>query len=144
MDVRQDTTLCDRDVSQKLVQFLIVSDGELEMTRDDTSLLVVAGGVTSQFEDFGRKVLKDGRKVDRGTSTDTLSVVALSEKTVNTTDWECETSLGRSGLRVLGAAGLSSGFASSHFDELFGVSSGSGFTVVFSAFWLYIKIHGNG
>lgn len=28
------------------------------------------------------------------TSTDTLSVVALAEKTVNTTDWECETGLG--------------------------------------------------
>lgn len=31
----------------------------------------------------------------RLTSTDTLSVVALAEETVDTTDWECETSLGR-------------------------------------------------
>ena len=34
----------------------------------------------------------------RSTSTDTLSVVALSQETVDTTDGELETSLGRSGL----------------------------------------------
>jgi hypothetical protein len=28
------------------------------------------------------------------TSTNTLSVVALAEKSVDTTDWECETGLG--------------------------------------------------
>jgi len=94
VNVGQDTTLCDCDVSEKLVQFLIVADGELEMTGDDTGLLVIAGGVTSQLEDFGREVLKDGSEVDGSTSTNTLSVVTLSEKTVDTTNWECETSLG--------------------------------------------------
>jgi hypothetical protein len=54
-------------VSEKLVQFLIVADGELEMARDDTGLLVVAGSVTGQFEDFGRKVFKDSCEVDGGT-----------------------------------------------------------------------------
>jgi hypothetical protein len=67
VNVWQDTTLCDCDVSQKLVQFLIVSDGELEMAGNDTGLLVVTGGVTSQFEDFGSEVLKDGSEVDGGT-----------------------------------------------------------------------------
>ena len=67
MNVGQDTTLGDGDVSEKLVQFLIVTDGELEMTRDDTGLLVIASGVTSQLEDFGRKVLKNSSEVDGGT-----------------------------------------------------------------------------
>jgi hypothetical protein len=67
VNVRQDTTLRDCDVSEKLVQFLIVADGELEMARDDTGLLVVAGSVTGQFEDFGRKVFKDSCEVDGGT-----------------------------------------------------------------------------
>ena len=67
MNVGQDTTLCDCDVSEKLVQFLIVADGELEMTRDDTGLLVVASGVTGQLEDFGREVLKDSCEVDGST-----------------------------------------------------------------------------
>ena len=47
VNVWEDTTLCDGDVSQKLVQLLIVADGELEVTWDDTSLLVVAGSVSS-------------------------------------------------------------------------------------------------
>ena len=47
MNVGEDTPLSDGDVTEELVQFLIVADGELEMTGDDTGLLVVAGGVTS-------------------------------------------------------------------------------------------------
>ena len=67
MNVGQDTTLGDCDVSEKLVQFLIVADGQLEMTGDDTGLLVVTGGVTSQLEDFSSEVLKDGSEVDGST-----------------------------------------------------------------------------
>ena len=36
VDVGEDTTLGNSDVTQKLVQFLIVADGELKVTRDDT------------------------------------------------------------------------------------------------------------
>lgn len=93
MNVGQDTTLGDCDVTQELVQFLVVADGELEMTRDDTGLLVVASSIAGQLKDFSCEVLEDGSQVDWGTSTDTLSIVALSEETVDTTDWECETSL---------------------------------------------------
>jgi hypothetical protein len=67
VNVGQDTTLCDCDVSEKLVQFLIVADGELEMTRDNTGLLVIAGSVTSQLEDFGREVFENSCEVDGGT-----------------------------------------------------------------------------
>jgi hypothetical protein len=95
VNVGEDTTLGNGDVSEKLVQLLVVPDGELEMTRDDTGLLVVAGSVASQLEDFGREVLKDGSEVDGSTGTDTLSIVALAEETVDTTDGEGETGLGR-------------------------------------------------
>ena len=54
VNVGEDTTLGDGDVTQKFVQLLVVSDRELEMTRDDTSLLVVASGVSGQLEDLGR------------------------------------------------------------------------------------------
>ena len=64
------------------------------MTWDDTGLLVVTGGVTCQLEDFGGKVLENGSEVDWCTSSDTLSVVALLQKTVDTSDWESETGLG--------------------------------------------------
>ena len=42
----------------------VVSDGELEVTRHDTVLLVIAGGVASEFEDLGSEVFKDGGEVD--------------------------------------------------------------------------------
>ncbi len=64
VNVGQDTTLCDCNVSQELVQFLIVSDGELEMTRDDTGLLVVTSSIAGQFEDFSCEILENGCEVD--------------------------------------------------------------------------------
>lgn len=95
MNVREDTTLGDGDVAQKLVQLLIVTDGELKVTGDDTGLLVVTGGVTCQFQDFCGKVFEDRSEVDGGTSTNTLGVVTLAEQTVDTSNRERETGLGR-------------------------------------------------
>ena len=77
MDVGQNTTLGDGDVSEELVQLLIVADGELKVTGDDTRLLVVAGSVASKLKNFGSEVLENGSEVDGSTGTDTLSVVAL-------------------------------------------------------------------
>jgi hypothetical protein len=133
VNVGQDTTLGDCDVAEQLVQFLIVADGELEMTGDDTGLLVVASSVASQLKDFSGEVLKDSSQVHGGTGTNTLSVVALAEQTVNTADGECQTSLGRTAkttvrdrrvnatrfdlrLGALGARGLATGFAASHLE----------------------------
>lgn len=101
VNVGQNTTLGDGDVAEKLVQLLIVADGELEMTGDDTGLLVVAGSVTGQLEDFGSQVLEDGSEIHGGTGTDTLSVVALAQETVDTTDGEGEAGLGRTAKTAL-------------------------------------------
>ena len=73
----------------------VVSDGELEVTRHDTVLLVITGGVASEFENLSCEVFEDGSEVDGSTGTDTLGVVALAEQTVDTTNGECESSLGR-------------------------------------------------
>jgi hypothetical protein len=54
VDVGENTTLGDGDVAKELVQLLIVADGELEMTGDDTGLLVVTGGVAGQLKNFSR------------------------------------------------------------------------------------------
>jgi hypothetical protein len=67
VNVGENTTLGDGDVAEKLVQLLIVADGELKMTGDDTGLLVVTGGVSSQLEDLSRQVLKNGSKVNGST-----------------------------------------------------------------------------
>ena len=60
MDLGQDTTLGDGDTTEELVQLFVVSDGELQVSGDDSRLLVVSGGVTGQFEDFGRQVFENG------------------------------------------------------------------------------------
>jgi hypothetical protein len=93
VNVGQNTTLCNGDVTKQLVQLLVVPDGELKMPGDDTGLLVVTGGVAGQLENFGSEVLEDSGQVDRGTGTDTLSVVALAEQTMDTTDRERKTGL---------------------------------------------------
>jgi hypothetical protein len=56
LDGREDTTLRDDDVTEKLVELLVVSDGELEVSRDDSGLLVVPGSVTGELEDLGGEV----------------------------------------------------------------------------------------
>ena len=91
---------------------LVVTDGELQVTGNDTLLLVITSRVTRELEDLSSKVLEYCREVNcsarsvrkvlighkgkltRCASTDTLGVVALLQETVNTTDGELETSLG--------------------------------------------------
>jgi len=60
-------------MTKKLVQFLIVTDGKLEMTRNDTSLLVITSSITSQLENFSGEVLKNSGEIDGSTSTNTRS-----------------------------------------------------------------------
>ena len=67
VDIWQDTTLRDGNVAEQLVQLLVVADGELKVTGDDTGLLVVASSVASQFEDLSSQVLEDGCEVDGST-----------------------------------------------------------------------------
>tara|TARA_B100000674_G_scaffold485502_1_gene492465 strand:- start:1196 stop:1732 length:537 start_codon:yes stop_codon:yes gene_type:complete len=56
VDVRQDTTGRDGDGTQKLGQFLVVANGELNVSRHDARLFVIARGVPREFEHFRREV----------------------------------------------------------------------------------------
>jgi hypothetical protein len=94
MDVWQDTTLGNGDMPEEFVQFLVVADGKLEMTGNNTGLLVVTSSIAGQLEDFSSKVLENSCEVDGSTGTNTLSIVSLAEKTVNTTDGESQAGLG--------------------------------------------------
>ena len=51
-------------ITEQLVQLLVVTDGELEMSWNDTLLLVVTGGVASQLENLGSEVLENGSEID--------------------------------------------------------------------------------
>ena len=94
LDVWQYTTLSDGDSSQELVEFLVVSDGELQVTWDDSGLLVVTGSVSGQLEHFGAEVFQNSSEVDGCTSSYTLGVVSVTEKTMNTTDGELKPGAG--------------------------------------------------
>lgn len=95
-----DTTLGYDDVTEELIQLFVVPDGELQVTRHDTLFLVITSGVTSEFENLGCEVFEDGREVDGSSRTNTLSIVALLQETMHTTNGELETRLGRARLRL--------------------------------------------
>lgn len=67
------------------------------MSWDDTRLLVVSGGVTSELKNLSCKVLEDSSEVDWSTGTNSDGVVAPLHEPVDTTNWELETSSARSG-----------------------------------------------
>ena len=124
------------------------------MTGDNTLLLVVTRCVARELEDLSSKVLKNCCEVDCGTrpksaldlfgvtivdvlltwctSTDTLSVVALLQETVDTTDGELETRL--RGARLGLGGGITGGLArlglaaalARHVEWLIGCGSGGG------------------
>ncbi len=92
LDVGEDTALSDGHSLEKLVQLFVVSDGQLKMTRVDPSLLVVAGGVAGQLQHFSGEVFHDGGQVHGCTGSDTFGVVSFAEMSVDSTDWELESS----------------------------------------------------
>ena len=111
MNVGKNTTLGNRDVPKKLVQFFIVTNGKLKMARDDTRLLVIARSIASQLKDFSSEIFEDGSKIDgctymiksdnekapagtRRTSTNALGVVSFPQKSVDTANGECESGFG--------------------------------------------------
>ena len=113
LDVGQYTSLGNGYSGQELVQLLVVADGELKMSWDDSGLLVVTGSIASQLEDLSSEVLEDGSQVDRGTSTHSLGVVAFAEESVDSADWELKPSAAGSALCL--SLGLSSFSTSRHF-----------------------------
>ena len=91
-DVGEDTAFSDGGVGEELVEFLVVSDGEQNVSGDDSGLLVVLGGVSGQLEHLSSEVFEDGSQVDGGTGTDTFGVVGMSEETANSADGELKSS----------------------------------------------------
>ena len=98
LDVGQDTTLGNCHSRQEFVQLFVITDGKLQVTGDDPGLLVVTGSIASQLEDFGSKVLHDSSQVHWSSGTNTFSIVALAQKTVDTAHRELKTSPAAAGL----------------------------------------------
>ena len=95
MNVWKDASLGDSDTAEKFVQFFIVADSQLDVTRDDSRFLVVTCCIACEFENFGSEVFEDGSKIDGGACSDASCVFALLKETTHSSDWELESSLGR-------------------------------------------------
>jgi hypothetical protein len=97
MDVRENTTGGDGDLAQELVQLLVVSDGQLNVSRDDSLLLAFLGGVASELQNLSDHVLEDGSQVNGSTRTDPAGISAVLQESANSANRELKTSLGALG-----------------------------------------------
>jgi hypothetical protein len=95
VNVWKNTSSCDGNSTQQLVQFFIILDGKSNVTGHNTTLLVITGSVSSKLENLSAQVLQDSRKVDGGTGSHTGGVLSLTEVTSDTTNRELKSCLGR-------------------------------------------------
>ena len=116
LDVGEDSTLSNGDTSKELVQLLVIPDGKLKMSWDDSGLLVVTGSIASQLKNLSSKVLHDSSQIDWSSSTNTGSIVTLAEETMDTSNWELESS--SAGPRLCLGLNLSTFTTSRHVDLL--------------------------
>ena len=94
LDVGQHTSLGDGNTSQQLVQLLVIPDGQLKVTGDDSALLVVSGSVASQLQNLGGQILENSGQINGSSCANSLSVVTLAEKSVDTTHRELKSCSG--------------------------------------------------
>jgi len=93
VDVGKNTTGGDGGAAEKSVEFLVVTDGQLNVAWNDSGLLVVLSGVASEFKDLSGEVFKNSGEIYWSTSTNSFGEATVLQETGNTTNWELETSL---------------------------------------------------
>ena len=105
MDVGEDTTRRDRHVAEEDVEFLVVANCKLKVAGNNTSALVVTGGIAGEFKDLSTQVLEDGSQVHRCATAEAGSKVLLAHVTSDTADGELQSRASRSALALgIGAA----------------------------------------
>ena len=124
VDVWQNAATRDGHRVEQLVQLFVVPDRQLDVSRHDTRLLVVARRIPRQLEHLGRQVLHHGRHVDGGACADALCILAFFHEASDAANWELKTGFDRLGhglgAGVFATAALSfSAFASCHEIDLF-------------------------
>ena len=93
MNVGKNASGCDCNPSKKLVELLIIADSELDVSRDDALLLVVAGSISCKLEDLSGEVLEDRREVNRCTCSNAGGDLHLLNVSCNTADRELKSCL---------------------------------------------------
>lgn len=111
MDVRQNTALRDGDAGQQLGQLLVISNGQLDVPRTYTSPLVVLSGVAGQLQHLNGQVLEHSGQVDRSAATNSVSVVTISQHTVDSADRELQAGTRCTGLSASSCLAPGSAFS---------------------------------
>lgn len=94
VDIGQHATGGNGHASEQTVELLIIANRELDVTRNDTALLVVASGVARKLEDLRRQVLEHRSKVDRGTRPNALRIPSRAKEACDTSNGELQPSFG--------------------------------------------------
>ena len=94
INVGEDTAGSNGSVGHELVEFLVVSDGELDVSGHDSGLLVVLSGVASKFEHLSSEIFEDGSEINGSSSSDSLGVSSLLEESGDSSDGELKSSFG--------------------------------------------------
>ena len=95
MDIRKNSSSSNGDISKKLVQLFIILHCKSNVPGNDTALFVITSSVSSKLEDLSTKVLKNSSEVNGCSSSDTASVLSLTEVPSDTTDRELKSCLCR-------------------------------------------------
>jgi hypothetical protein len=109
VDVGDDTSLGNGNIAKKSVELLVVSDAELNVSGDDSSLLVVAGSVTGELQNLSGQIFQHSGEVERGASSNAVGVLSLLQESTDSGHGESET-----GSHALGDLLLASTAASAH------------------------------
>ena len=114
VDVGENTASSDGHTAHKLVEFLIVANGQLDVAGDDALALVVGGSVSSELKKLSDHVLEYRGHVHGGTGTNALSNTHVLHETVDTTNGEHQVGLLRTAHGLLAVTAPSFSF-SRHF-----------------------------
>ena len=59
VNVGKDTSVSNGGVAHEFVKFFVVSDGEEDVSGDDSGLFVIFGGVSGKFQNFSGQICKN-------------------------------------------------------------------------------------
>ncbi len=88
MNVGKNASGCDCNPSKKLVELLIIADSELDVSRDDALLLVVASSIARKLEDLSGEVLENRSEVNRSSSSNAVGDLHLLDVSTYAADRE--------------------------------------------------------
>ena len=97
VDVWENTTGSDSCVSHESGKFLVVSNGKLNVSWDNSASLVVSGGITGELKNLSSEVLKHSSKIDWSSSSNSWCVSSLFKISGNSSYWELKSSSCSSG-----------------------------------------------